>query len=57
MIASFVIVDTGNAPVMASESTSAALINASAGVRLGIVRYLCLKNTELQTRVLLVSLM
>ena len=56
MIASFVIVETGNTPVMASESVSAAFINASEGVSVGIVRYLCLKNTELQTRVLLVSL-
>ncbi len=56
MIASFVIVDTGKTPMMASESVSAALSNASEGVSVGVVRYLCLKNTELQTRVLLVSL-
>ena len=57
MIASFVIVDTGKTPVIASEIASAALMSASAGVRVGIVRYLCLKNTELQTPVLLVLLM
>ncbi len=57
MIASLVIVEIGNTPVMASARLSAALISASEGVSVGIVKYLCLKNTELQTRVLLVLLM
>ncbi len=50
MIALSVMVDTGKTPVIASDRMSVALINASVGVRVGIVRYLCLKNTKLQTR-------
>ncbi len=54
---SFVILETGIAPVIASDIVFAALINASDGVNVGIVRYLCLKKTELQTRVPFVSRM
>ncbi len=50
-----VMLETGIAPVIASDRVSAALINASDGVKVGIVRYLCLKNMELQTRVHFVS--
>ncbi len=57
MIASSVTIATGNTPVMASASVSAALSRVSEGVSVGIVKYLCLKNTELQTRMLLVLLM
>ncbi len=42
---------------MMSTRLSAALIRASAGVILGIVKYLCLKNTVSQMREYLVSLM
>ncbi len=52
-----VMLKTGIVPVMASERMSAALINALPGVNVGIVKYLCLKKTKLQTRVLLVLLM
>jgi hypothetical protein len=55
VMALFMILETGIAPVIASDRMSAALINTSDGVKVGIVRYLCLKNTELQTRVLFVS--
>ncbi len=57
VIASSVIVEIGNAPVMASARMLVALISASEGVSVGIVKYLCLKNTKLQTCVLLVLLM
>ncbi len=50
-MASFVMLETGIALVIASDRVSAALINASDGVKVGIVRYLCLTKTELQTRV------
>ncbi len=49
--------ETGIAPVIASDRVSAALINASDGVKVGIVNYLCLENTELQTCVPFVSWM
>ncbi len=52
-----VMLETGIAPVMTSKSMSAALINALPGVNVGIVKYLCLKKTKLQTRVLLELLM
>ncbi len=55
MMASFVMLETGIAPVIASDRVSAALIDASDGVRVGIVRYLCLKKTKLQTCVPFVS--
>ncbi len=54
-MASFVMLETGIDPVIASDRVSAALINTSDGVKAGIARYLCLKNTELQMRVLFVS--
>ncbi len=55
VMASFVMLETGIVLVIASDRMSAALINMSDGVKVGIVRYLCLKNTELQRRVLFVS--
>ncbi len=54
-MASLVMLLTGIAPVVASDRVSAAVINASDGVKVGIVRCLCLKNTELQTSVPFVS--
>ena len=56
-MASVVIDDAGVLPAIAVVRLSAALMSASAGVIEGIVRYLCLKNTELQVRVLFVSVM
>ncbi len=50
-MASFAMLETGIAPVIPSDRVSAALTNASDGVKVGIVRYLCLKKTELQMRV------
>ena len=47
----------GMIPLMVSTRLSAALIRASAGVKLGIVKYLCLKNTVLQMRECLVLVM
>jgi hypothetical protein len=55
VMASLVILETGIAPVIPSDKMSAAFINKSDGVKVGIVRYLCLKNMELQTRVPFVS--
>ncbi len=52
---SLVMLETGIAPVIASDRVSAALINVSDGVKFGIVRYLGLKNMELQTGVPFVS--
>jgi hypothetical protein len=40
---------------MVSTRLSAAVIRASAGVKLGMVKYLCLKNTVLQIHECLVS--
>ncbi len=54
-MASLVVLETGITPVITSDKVSASLINASDGVKVGIVRYLCLKNTALQTRVPFVS--
>jgi hypothetical protein len=54
-MASLVMLETGIAPEIASDRVSAALINVSHGVKVGIVRCLCLKNMELQTRVPFVS--
>ena len=56
-MASVVIDDTGMLPAIAVVRLSAALMSASDGVMEGIVRYLCLKNTELQVWVLFVSMM
>ena len=56
-MASFVMVEGGMLPDIAAVRSSAALIRASAGVSVGMVKYLCLKNTELQVRVLLVLVM
>jgi hypothetical protein len=55
VMASLVMLETGIAPVIASDRVSTALINASDGVNVGIVRYLCLKNMKLQMRVPFVS--
>ncbi len=52
-----VMLETDIAPVMASKKMSTALINVLPGVNVGIVKYLCLKKTKLQRRVLLVLLM
>ncbi len=52
-----VMVDGGMLPAIAAVRSSAALISASAGVSVGMVKYLCLKKTELQVRVLLVLVM
>ncbi len=56
-MASVVMFGGGRTPAMADIKLSAAWISASAGVSVGMVRYLCLKNTVLQVRVYLVSLM
>ncbi len=55
-MALLVMLETGIVPVMASKRMSAALINALPGVNVGIVKYMCLKKTKIQTRVLLVLL-
>ncbi len=52
-----VMVDSGMLPAIAAVRSLAALISASAGVSVGIVKYLCLKKTELQVQVLLVFVM
>ncbi len=52
---SLVMLETGIAPVFASDRMSTALINVSDSVKVGIVRYLCSKNMELQTHVLFVT--
>ncbi len=52
-MASLVMFFVGITPEIAFTSLSAALISASAGVMVGIVRYLCLKNTVSQTLVCL----
>ncbi len=54
-MASFVMLETGIVPVIASDRVSAALIITSDGVKVGIVRYLCLKKMELQMCVPFVS--
>ncbi len=51
VMASLVTLETGIAPVIASDTVSATLINTSDGVKVGIVRYLYSINTELQTHV------
>ena len=48
------IISTGITPASAVVRLSAAWMRASAGVKDGIVRYLCLKNTVLHMRVCLV---
>jgi len=53
--ASDVTVCFGMIPLMVSIRLSVAVIRASAGVKLGMVKYLCLKNTVLQIRECLVS--
>ena len=55
-MASDVTVGFGTSPEMASMRLSDDLISASAGVVVGIVRYLCRKNTVLQVCMLLVVL-
>ena len=47
----------GTTPANASVKSSAAQMRASAGVIVGIVKYLCLKNTVLQTLAWRVSVM
>ena len=54
---STVMLGGGTTPVMAVVKLSAASMSASVGVMVGMVSYLCLKNTVLQVRVCLVSLM
>ena len=54
VIASLVTFIFGTAPEIVSTSLSAARIEAMLGVIVGIIRYFCLKNTELQTQVLFV---
>ncbi len=54
-MASLVMLETCIVSVITSDRVSAALINASDGVKVGIVRYLCVKNTALQTCVPFVS--
>ena len=55
-MASSVMLGGGTTPAMAAVKLSAASMSASAGVMVGMVRYLCLKSTVLQVRVCLVSL-
>ncbi len=50
-MASVVMLSGGRTPAMADVKLSAAWMSASAGVKVGMVRYLCLKNTLLQVRV------
>ncbi len=50
-MASIVMFGGGMLPVMADVKLSAAWMRASARVSVGMVRYLCLKNTVLQVRV------
>ncbi len=56
-MASLVMFDSGITPDIASVRLSAAPMSVLAGVMVGIVRYLCLKNTLLQTQPWQVSLM
>ncbi len=56
-MASVVMFGGGTTPAMADVKLSADRMSASARVSVGMVRYLCLKNTVLQVRVCLVSLM
>lgn len=56
-MASVVMEDAGMMPTIAVVRSLAALMSASYGAIEGIVRYLCLKNTELQVQVLFVSVM
>ncbi len=44
-------------PAMADVKLSTARMSASAGVRVGMVRYLCLRKTVLQVQVCLMLLM
>ncbi len=50
-MASVVMLGGGMIPAMALVKLSVARMRASDGVSVGIVRYLCLKNTVLQIRV------
>ncbi len=50
-MASVVMLGGGLTPAMADVKLSTACMSASAGERVGMVRYLCLKNTVLQVRV------
>ncbi len=56
-MASVVMFGGGMTPAMADVKLSAAPISAPARVSVGMVRYLCLKNTLMQVQVCLVSLM
>ncbi len=47
----------GMTPAIANVKLSAAQMSASVGVRVGMVSYLCFKDTVLQVRVFLVLLM
>ncbi len=57
LMASVVMFGGGMMPAMADVKLSTAQMSASAGVSVGMVRYLCLKNTVLQVQVCLVLLM
>ncbi len=57
LMAFVVMFSCGTLPAKADVKLSAAQMIASAVVSVGMVRYLCLKNTVLQVRVCLVSLM
>ena len=52
-----VMVFIGKFPRIVSVKASAALINASAGVIVGIVKYLCLKKTALHVQICFVLVM
>jgi hypothetical protein len=54
LMVSVVMFGGGTKPAMADVKLSAAWMSASAGVSVGMVSYLCLKNTVLQVRVCLV---
>ena len=56
-MASVVMLGGGMTPASDVVRSSAARMRAFAGVKDGIVRYLCLKNTELHMRVWRVSVM
>jgi hypothetical protein len=56
-MASVVMLGGGTMPKLAYVKFFAAQMSASARVSVGMVRYLCLKNTVLQVRVYLLSLM
>jgi hypothetical protein len=56
-MASVIMLGGGMTPAIADDKLSVAWMSAFAGVRVIMVRYLCLKNTVLQVQVCQVSLM